>query len=106
MPGAPRTDLVTRQKFALPVDRAVVARDWQGRGFSCALFVDPPGQCWEGFSHAVNELVTVVEGRLEMEIAGQVTVVEPGDEAFIPAQAVHSVRNVHDGTSRWLYGYD
>jgi len=24
----------------------------------------------------------------------------------IPRGAVHSVRNIHAGTTRWLYGYD
>ena len=99
-------ELLKTHKFTPPVDRAAVAADWQARGFSCDLFVDPPGQRWEDFSHATNELVTVVEGRLEMEIDGKVTIMEPGDEVFIPARAVHSVRNIHQGTSRWLYGYD
>ena len=98
-------NLLKTQKFALPVDPAVVAADWQARRFSCDLFVDPPGQRWEDFSHATDELVTVVEGRLEMEIDGKVTVMEPGDEVLIPARAVHSVRNISAGTSRWLYGY-
>jgi hypothetical protein len=53
-----------------------------------------------------NELVTVVEGALELSIAGQTWVVQPGDEVFIPEGAVHSVKNIHTDTTRWLYGYD
>ena len=98
-------ELLNKKKFDLPIDRAAVSADWQARGFSCDLFVDPPGQCWEGFVHTTDELVIVVEGRLEMEVDGEVAVMEPGDEVFIPARAVHSVRNIHSGTSRWLYGY-
>lgn len=98
-------ELLRTQKFEPPVDRATVAAEWEARGFTCDLFVDPPGQRWEDFSHATDELVTVVEGRLEMEIDGEVTVMEPGDEVLIPARAVHSVRNISTGTSRWLYGY-
>ena len=56
--------------------------------------------------HDCNELVTVVEGRLEMEVAGETVTVEPGDEVFIPEGALHSLRNVHHATSVWLYGYD
>jgi len=92
-------------RFALPVDRDAVARDWRARGFSCDLFVDPPGREWNGFVHDTDELVTVVEGRLEMEIMGETFMAEPGDEIFIPAHAVHSVRNRGSGTARWLYGY-
>ncbi len=56
--------------------------------------------------HDCNELVTVVEGRLEMEVTGQTVTVEPGDEVFIPRGALHSLRNIHHATSVWLYGYD
>ena len=48
----------------------------------------------------------VVEGRLEMEVAGETVTVEPGDEVFIPKGALHSLRNVHHATSVWPYGYD
>jgi len=101
-----KSEFLVRGKFPTPVDRSAVSENWRRRGYSCGLFVDPPGRCWEDFVHATNELVTVVDGRLEMEIAGTMLQVEPGDEVFIPARAVHSVRNIHTGTSRWLYGYD
>ena len=99
-------ELLTKSKFAAPVDRGEVGRDWRQRGYSCDLFVDPPGREWSGFVHATNELVTVLDGKLEIEIAGRRVIAEPGDEMFIPGGAVHSVRNIHAGTTRWLYGYD
>lgn len=102
----PMNNNFTENKFALPLSEDVVAADWQQRGYSCNLFVDPPGQEWLDFTHATNELVTVVEGRLEM-IVDQVAVeMGLGDEIYIPAQALHSVINIHDGVSRWLFGYD
>ena len=58
--------LVVQGKFAVPVDRAAVAADWQSKGYSCDLFIDPPGQEWNGFVHSTNEYVTVTEGRLRM----------------------------------------
>ncbi len=97
---------LSRDKFALPIERGAVARDWAARGYSCDLFVDPPGRQWIDFSHACNELVTVVEGKLELTVSGHALAAAPGDEVFIPRGAVHSVRNVHSGTTRWLYGYD
>ncbi len=99
-------EVLARNRFAAPVDAAAVAADWRGRGYSCGRFVDPPGQCWEDFVHDCNELVTVVEGRLEMVVAGETVSVGPGDEVFIPKGALHSVRNIHHGTTVWLYGYD
>jgi len=95
-----------RQKFSVPVDREEVSRSWTQRGFSCDVFTDPPGREWNDFVHSMNELVTVVEGTLLMTIDGQDFIVEPGDEVFIPKGAYHSVRNIHDATTRWLYGYD
>jgi len=96
---------VTRSRFAVPLSAEAVARDWRARGFSCGLFVDPPGREWNGFVHDTDELVTVTEGRLEVEVAGEAAVLDPGDEVFIPRGAVHSVRNRSAGVARWYYGY-
>ena len=99
-------DDLERAKFPAPLDRAAVAADWRRRGFFCGSFVDPPGRFWEDFVHDCNELVTVVQGRLEMVVGGATVTMEPGDEVFIPKGALHSVRNIHDSTTVWLYGYD
>lgn len=99
-------DLLIRGKFPSPIDRTAVAGDWGQRGYSCDLFVDPPGRAWNDFTHRTNELVTVVDGVLEMIIDGTSMTVRPGDEVFVPSNTLHSVKNVHTGTTRWLYGYD
>ena len=99
-------DLLSPGRFQTPLTEDAVAANWRQRGYSCQLFVDPPGQRWENFTHDCNELVTVQQGRLEMEIEGQILEMEPGDEVFIPKGAEHSVRNIHSGVSKWLFGYD
>ena len=99
-------EYLTRDKFPVPVDRDAVRRDWRERGFSCDLFADPPGRAWLDFVHRTNELVTVIEGRLEMTVAGETFLVEPGDEIHIPRAARHSVHNLYKGETRWLFGYD
>ena len=86
-------------------DRHDISKDWKRRGFSCDLWVDPPGQCWEDFIHRTDELVVVLEGELEFEINGELSHPETGEEVYIPAGAVHSVRNIGNTTARWLYGY-
>lgn len=98
--------MIQRDKFPVPVDKSAVAGDWEPRGYSCDWFVDPPGREWNDFVHGCNELVTVVEGELEMTVEDHTWRVRPGDEVFIPKGANHSVRNTHSGTTRWLYGYD
>jgi uncharacterized cupin superfamily protein len=87
------------------MDIASIRQHWRQRGFSCDLWVDPPGQCWERYLHATDELVMVVEGEVEFEVAGVIHQPWPGEELFIPAGAVHSVRNRGKGQARWLYGY-
>ena len=98
--------ILTPARFPAPPDRETVAAAWRERGFSCHRFVDPPGQRWLDFVHASNELVTVIEGRLKLEVAGRWVEAGPGDEVFIPRNAVHSVVNAHGGTTIWLFGYD
>jgi quercetin dioxygenase-like cupin family protein len=69
------------------------------------LWTDPPGRCWEDFTHATGELVAVLEGEMEFEVAGKVPHPQVGEELLIPAGAAHSARNVGGTTARWLYGY-
>ena len=83
----------------------IIRHDWRNRGFSCDLWVDPPGQCWEGYVHATDELVMIVEGQVEFEIEGVIHRPDPGQELFIPACALHSVRNLGRTQAKWLYGY-
>ena len=87
------------------MDRVKVEKDWKTRGYSCGLWVDPPGQTWEDYSHETDELLMVIEGALELEMQGKVLRPEVGEEILIPAKMLHSVRNVGRTTSRWLYGY-
>ena len=82
-----------------------ITASWASRGFSCELWTDPPGQQWEDFTHATDELVTVLDGEMEFEISGQVNHPEPGEELLIPAGAFHSARNIGKTTARWLFGY-
>jgi quercetin dioxygenase-like cupin family protein len=99
-------EYITCKKFSLPLTRQEVAQSWIQRGYSCDVFVDPPGREWNDFVHSTNELVTVVEGKLRMTIEGAEIIAEPGDEVFIPKEACHSVKNIHHATTTWLYGYD
>lgn len=87
------------------VDRGQVSKDWAACGFSCELWTDAPGQRWEDFRHATDELVMVLEGQMEFEVAGEIIHPSTGEELLIPAGAVHSARNVGDTTARWLFGY-
>src|SRR5271156_4003364 len=64
----------------LRVDKTTIAAAWAARGFSCELWTDPPGQRWEDFRHQTDELVIVLEGEMEFEIAGRVEHPQAGEE--------------------------
>jgi quercetin dioxygenase-like cupin family protein len=98
--------LLVKSRFNPPVSREEVRRDWAQRGYSCQDFTDPPGREWNDFRHRTNELVTVLDGKLRLIIGADDVIAGPGDEVFIPKGALHSVHNVHGGTTRWLFGYD
>ena len=89
----------------VPVDRQEVAVNCGARGFSCDLWVDPPGQVWEDYTHQTDELVMLAEGELELEFLGHRVRPRVGEEVFIPAGACHTVRNIGSRTARWLFGY-
>jgi quercetin dioxygenase-like cupin family protein len=86
-------------------DLKSIAAEWAARGFSCELWTDSPDQCWEDFTHATDELVTVLEGQMEFEVRGEIHHPKVGEELLIPAGDVHSARNIGKTTARWLYGY-
>jgi quercetin dioxygenase-like cupin family protein len=88
-----------------PTEPNRIAEERGKRGFSCDLWTDTPGRRWEDFTHATDELVLMLEGGTEFEVAGRVCRPVVGEEVLIPAGAVHSARNIGATTARWLYGY-
>ena len=69
------------------------------------MWTDPPGQVWANFVHEVDELVTLIEGEIELSFQGQTLRPHIGEEVFIPAEVRHTVRNIGTTTNRWCFGY-
>ena len=78
---------------------------WIERGFSYTVWTDPPGQVWANFVHEMDELVTLVEGEIELSFQGQTLRPRLGEEVFIPAGVRHTVRNIGATANRWCFGY-
>ena len=95
---------VLEQREVSSVSQDETAADSAARGFSCDVWVDPPGQCWDDFTHATDELVKVLEGAVEL-VEGEIRRPAIGEEILVPAGALHSVRNIGGSAARWLYGY-
>ena len=87
------------------MDECKVKTDWEQRGFSFGIWIDPPGQIWEDYVHGVDELLMLVEGEIELSFLGKTYCPKIGEEILIPAGAGHTVRNTGKVTNRWYYGY-
>ncbi len=87
------------------MDERKVKTDWERRGFSFGIWIDPPGQVWEDYVHDADELLMLVEGQIELSFLGKTFCPKIGEEVLIPAGAGHTVRNIGKTTNRWYYGY-
>ena len=87
------------------IDEQHIKQDWQARNFSFGIWDDPPGQVWKDFIHDADELFMVVEGDIELFMAGNTLHPAVGDEIVIPAHTLHTVKNIGQTISRWYYGY-
>jgi len=93
-PGIKRTDL-QRQNLSVP-EREVIQ----------VLVEFAPGALAPEHSHPGEEIVYVVQGSLEYEVEGKPPVtLKAGDVLFIPAGAIHAVRNVGRGNGTELATY-
>lgn len=67
---------------------------------SVAFWTDKPGQAWENFCHATDELVSVLWSEMEFVIGKATHHPKPGEELLIPTGVVHSARNVRQTLAR------
>ena len=79
--------------------------NWESRGYSFGVFKDPPGQVWADFVHRTDELVVLAGGDIEIEIEGKSQQPRIGEEIFIPANSIHTVRNIGKTNNVWYFGY-
>lgn len=84
------------------VDQMEVKNSGPARGFSCDLWIDPPGRVWNDFIHDTDELVMLVKGEEEFEINGRKYSLRVREELLVPAGTNHTARNVGRTTSKWL----
>ncbi len=89
----------------MDIDHNAVKNNWHGRGFSCDIWIDPPGKVWANFVHGTDELLMLIDGEIELEMDDKILRPEIGDEILIPAGMNHTVRNIGLVTNHWFYGY-
>lgn len=92
--GITRTDL-QRHDLSVPGFEAIQVRV----GFA-------PGAAFPRHKHPGEEIIYVLEGTLEYDIAGKPPVtLKAGDVLFIPAEIVHAAKNVGSGNAAELATY-
>ncbi|HUL41511.1 MAG TPA: cupin domain-containing protein [Burkholderiales bacterium] len=87
------------------MDERKIQSDWSKRGYSFGVWIDPPGQVWEGYVHDSDELLLLVEGQIELAFLGESFSPKIGEEVLIPAGVSHTVRNIGNSANCWYYGY-
>src|SRR5438445_11315328 len=86
------------------VDREKIEMEWKARGFSCDLWVDPPGQVWEDYVHSTDELLMLMEGKLELECRGKAFRRPIGEKALSQAKPTPTSRTSAGPPARGSYG--
>ena len=82
-----------------------IRENWESRGYSFGVFKDHPGHVWADFVHRTDELVLLAGGNIEIEIEGKSQQPQIGEEIFIPANSIHTVRNIGKTNNVWYFGY-
>ncbi len=99
---------VHRKKFSRPADTPSIARDFAARGYCVSVNVDPPGRLrpdLDRHGHGA-EVLTVLEGLLEVTCGDDRCVLGPGDELALPGGTPVQLRSVSEAPTRWLHGWD
>src|SRR5207249_4607363 len=76
------------------MDWEKIRADWAARGFSCGLWVDPPGKVWADFVDDTDELVMVMERQQEFEMTRKSYRPRIDEELLIPAGTRHTARTL------------
>jgi quercetin dioxygenase-like cupin family protein len=88
------------------VDVEELTRSWDERGFNCEEHTDAPGKGVPRHAFDHDELVVVIEGDIEINVAGKTMRPGKGEEVVIPAGTEHEVRNVGQKPARRLHGFE
>ena len=91
--GATRTEL-QRHALSMPGREVIQVR------------VDlEPGSTFPSHTHPGEEIIYVIEGTWEYEIAGKSVKAKAGDVLFVPAATIHSAKNAGTGNAAELATY-
>jgi len=73
------------------------------RAMTAGVAVLRPGERLEPHRHQPEEIYLILEGSVEMTLAGDVHELHQGAVVFIPGNVTHGVRALGDTTARFFY---
>lgn len=82
-----------------------IQQAWWDRGFTCNTQQDPAQKSWARHHHDVDEIVTPIQGRIEIQVGDQRCRPAIGREVVVPAGVTHAIHNPTHQTVEYLYGF-
>jgi quercetin dioxygenase-like cupin family protein len=74
----------------------------ESQGYRCFAWSDRPGTVYPPHTHPHDEVLCILRGCMEMEVAGRRHLLEPGDRLELPRNTVHSARVLGDEPVEYL----
>ncbi len=99
------TSIIIEDNREIGLQQSEVEHKWKQQGFSCKMWIDPPGMAWLDQRHELDELILPITGFLELELSDLTQRLKIGETVRIPAGVVHTLRNQGRTTACWLYGF-
>ena len=93
-----RTDAETKRRF----NTLLARQQSHDTDFSVAVERGEPA-CWfPAHAHDLEQIFYIIEGRMEVTIAGETRAIGPREMVYVPRNAEHAGRNVGDGPLEYL----
>ena len=87
------------------MNESKIKQEWAKRGYSFGISKNPPSKIWSDFIHATDEIIMLVQGKIEIQFQNKKMIPKPGEEVIIPAGEKHTVKNIGENKNIWFYGY-
>lgn len=68
------------------------------RGYTCAVYLYPPGTCFPDHRHLADKIDGVLRGRFRITMLGKSHVLGAGDCVYVPRGTVHNAEVIGDET--------
>lgn len=77
-----------------PLSETALRAKLEIRGYQVTRYVYPPGTVFPPHRHEVDKIDAVLSGRFQMDMQGQMVVLEAGDCLAVPRDVTHSAEVV------------